>query len=298
MYSEIIHASSVCNIWLWAIPEVKGDNFEMSIQRQLVTIPNTELHFVSSDIVGDQFKISVALPKNYADTTERYPVVYLLDANIFFGLVTETARLLQFGKEIPDCVIVGIGYPDDAQHLTLRNRDYIPPPDEAFLQDKSNDVPDPTMHKADKFLAFLCHELMPYLQDQYRIDPDDTVLAGDSNSGLFGLYTLFHQPTLFRRYIIGSPAMYCWNNVTFDYEARYAATHDDLPVTIFLSAGALEAIFEPAFAAMLSNVAKLTEILTSRKYPGLKLISHIFDNETHYSVIPATMSRGLRAVFE
>jgi hypothetical protein len=83
----------------------------------------------------------------------------------------------------------------------------------------------------------------------------------------------------------------------FDYEAAYAAGHTDLPVTIFLSVGALEAIFEPGFAAMVSNVAKLTETLTSRNYPSLNLISHIFDNETHLSVIPATMSRGLRAVF-
>jgi len=74
--------------------------------------------------VGDQFKICVALPKNYADTMKRYPAVYLLDANIFFWLVTDTVRLLQFGHEIPELVLVGIGYPDDDQHLTLRNRDY------------------------------------------------------------------------------------------------------------------------------------------------------------------------------
>jgi len=139
---------------------------------------------------------------------------------------------------------------------------------------------------------------MPYLHDQYRIDPDETVLAGDSNGGLFALYALFHQPTTFKRYIIGSPAIYCWNKVPLDYEARYAATNSDLPVTIFLSVGALEAIFEPEFAAMVANVQELTEVLMSRQYPGLKLISHIFEDETHLSVIPATMSRGLRAVFK
>jgi hypothetical protein len=62
-------------------------------------------------------------------------------------------------------------------------------------------------------------------------------------------------------------------------------------------ARALEAIYEPAFAAMLSNVARLTEPMTSRAYTGLRLTSHIFDDETHLSVIPAMFSRGLRAVF-
>jgi hypothetical protein len=78
---------------------------------------------------------------------------------------------------------------------------------------------------------------------------------------------------------------------------RSRSSSDDLPATVFLSAGALEAFYEPAFAAMLSNVARLTELLTSPEYPGLKLTPHLLDGETHLSVIPATFSRGLRAVF-
>lgn len=272
---------------------------------QQATIPGTEIHFVSSDTIGDQFKISIALPKDYADTSRKYPAVYLLDANIFFGLVTETARLLQFGQEIPDCIIVGIGYPDDTQHLGLRCRDLTPSRDDegnrAWLAERSEGQAVPIKFRgsggAERFLSFLRQELMPTLESQYRIDPDDRVLAGDSLGGLFALYTLFHQPTTFKRYIVGSPSLYYGEAITFDYEATYATTHTDLPATVFLSAGALEAISEPAFAAMLSNVAKLTEILTSREYPGLKLISHIFDGETHLSVIPATMSRGLKTVF-
>ncbi len=65
-----------------------------------------------------------------------------------------------------------------------------------------------------------------------------------------------------------------------------------------MSAGALEAIYEPEFAAMVGNVEKLNHILTLRAYKGLELTCHIFENETHLSVIPATMSRGLRSVFE
>jgi len=99
------------------------------------------------------------------------------------------------------------------------------------------------------------------------------------------------------RYIIGSPSIYWDDAVTFEYEARYAARYTDLSATVFLSGGALEAIFEPEFAAMVANVIKLREILIARDYPGLKLTTHIFEDETHLSVIPATMSRGLRAVF-
>jgi len=277
----------------------------MVLQSQPVELPHTVQHLLSSSLVGDQFKISIALPSNYAETTQDYPVVYLLDANIFFGLVTETARLLYFGAEIPDCIIVGVGYPADDQHLGLRFRDLTPTPDETgtreFLARVSQGRKTPIQYwgsgAAERFLAFLSQELKPYLHKQYRIDPKDAVLVGDSVGGLFALYTLFHQPEVFPRYVIGSPSIYHGDAITFDYETTYAKTHDDLPVTIFLAVGGLEATTEPGFAAMVSNVARLTEILTSRKYPGLKLTTHIFDNETHLSVIPATMSRGLRTVF-
>jgi predicted alpha/beta superfamily hydrolase len=98
------------------------------------------------------------------------------------------------------CAIVS----DHSLHLTLRDRDYIPPPGDSVTQEELDEMPDPAMYKADKFLTFLREKLMPYLHDQYRIDPEETVLAGDSNSGLFALYTLFHQPTLFKRYIQSS----------------------------------------------------------------------------------------------
>jgi len=64
----------------------------------------------------------------------------LLDANIFFGLVTETVRLLQFGKEIPDLLLVGVGYPDETQHLGLRSRDLTPNPDDKYTHEWLNKV--------------------------------------------------------------------------------------------------------------------------------------------------------------
>jgi len=36
----------------------------------------------------------------------------VLDANAVFGTVTETARFLAMLKEIPEIILVGIGYPD------------------------------------------------------------------------------------------------------------------------------------------------------------------------------------------
>ena len=48
---------------------------------------------------------------------------------------------------------------------------------------------------------------------------------------------------------------------------------------------------------MVSNLRDLDATLRSRSYDGLTLTTHLFEGETHLSVVPATISRGLRVVF-
>jgi len=252
-----------------------------------VMVKNSESHILYSNSVDDEFRISVALPSSYDSTQIKYPVLYILDSNIFFGLLVDTVRLLQYGNEIPDLIIVGIGYPNDDEHMVLRNRDYLPTFNKA--SEKSG--------KAKLFLEFLINELVPDIRKEYRVNENDSTLVGDSYSGLFALYTLFNSPKSFNRYIIGSPSIYWDDRVMLDIEEKYSSTHKELEAKVFLSVGELEAVYEPEFARMVGNVEEISKVLHSRKYSGLELKTHIFEGETHLSVIPATFSRGLRGVF-
>jgi predicted alpha/beta superfamily hydrolase len=95
---------------------------------------------------------------------------------------------------------------------------------------------------ADKFLAFLKQELMPFIEKNYRASKEDKTYIGYSYGGLFAVYTLFHSPETFSRYIIGSPGI-VWANETnlfTRYEKEYAATHKALPAKVFMSIGSLE----------------------------------------------------------
>lgn len=237
-----------------------------------------------SDIMEDTYEISVSLPKNY-DEKNKYPVVYLTDANIFFGIVSGTAHLLQFGKEIPDCIIVGIGYLKD--HLYVRNRDLCP---------TKYDMPE-IAGRANDFLRYIKDELMLKINDDYAVDENNLTLAGDSLGGLFGAYVLFHEPALFNNYIVGSPSLYYDDRITFNYEEKYNQSYGELKAKVFISAGALEAVYEPEFARMVDNAVELAEVLKKRNYKGLNMMCHVFEDETHLSVIPATFSRGLRYIF-
>jgi uncharacterized protein len=262
----------------------------------------TEIRILHSDILKDDFQISISFPADYQRSTTMYPVVLCTDANRNFGLVSDIANMLSFpNNEIPYVIVVGIGYPIHGleEWGAKRNRDFTPTADSAHdakwraqLSSMSGRRDLVVMSGgAQRFLQFLRDELLPSLESTYRIDPRDRALLGYSHGGLFTLYVLFQAPELFQRYYAGSPSIWWDHAVVYRYERDYAATHTDLPVRLFLSAGRLEG--EP----MLGNLQKMTELLQSRRYPGLHLETTIFDDETHVSCYAPGLCRALKVLY-
>ena len=155
--------------------------------------------------------------------------------------------------------------------------------------------------QAAAFLDFIREELKPFINTNYCTNVKDSTYAGTSYGGLFGLYVLFHNPDTFNRYVIGSPAIHHDNRITLEYESIYAARYSDLPARVFMSVGAREEgddpLLEPVFQ-FVTNMKTLAKNLRERNYPGLRLTTHVFEDESHGFVVPATFSRGLRVVFE
>ncbi len=272
-----------------------------------VTIPNTELRTLASSIVDQTYKICVALPGGYDASDERYPVLYLLDANGFFGMVTETVRMLQILLQAPEMLVVGIGYPVDGFQGTqgLRVRDLTPTQDSAWVEGLASVHPGQFAVAgsggAREFLSFITEELVPFVRSNYRADPEDAAIAGHSFGGLFALYALFHATDSFNRYLISSPSIW-WDPAAVDqFEADYAFSRCDLPAKVFMSAGSQEEVMMPPFrdapAAFVSHVRSFATRLRGRGYDGLELTTHIFEDESHVSVVPGAMSRGLRVMF-
>src|SRR2546423_10955910 len=103
-----------------------------SAQTLQVTIPSSRQYEFHSTRTGREYRLFVSLPESYtASDTLRYPVLYVLDGNGFFGLSTETHRLLRLRAEVPELIIVGIGYPVSSfsETSTPRWLDYTPSAD-------------------------------------------------------------------------------------------------------------------------------------------------------------------------
>ena len=172
-----------------------------------VTLLDTETHILYMTGTTRAFKIFVALPPGYADSGKTYPVLYALDANGQIGTVTETSRDLAGLQEIPELIVVGIGYATDIKTKILDTRilDFTPT---TVISTDPGTYSFPMSGGARRFLDFVREELMPFVRSNYRVDPEGATITGHSAGGLFVVYTLFEQPDIFDRYIAGSPALW------------------------------------------------------------------------------------------
>jgi predicted alpha/beta superfamily hydrolase len=276
-------------------------------------IADTEVHYLQSEHVGDEFKIFVG---HCGDTAEAPPpaVLYVSDANGLFAGAVEMVRLMQLSAQLPPILVIGIGYRMGGlgETVVVRMRDFTPTYDEWFVRT----FPEQTMMGgADKFHAFVRDELKPWVESHYRVDVDDSMFFGHSLGGLFATYVLLTEPTTFRRYGIGSPSLWWHDYMMFDYEVRYSEAHDDLPAHAFFAVGAFEdhdgrqrevirmSADERAAAGlryidMTSDTERMAATLGHRNYPNLTVDSVVLPDEFHVTVAHVNLSRALRNLFD
>lgn len=265
-------------------------------------LPATEVRSLASRCVPQTYQISVALPASYPfDLGRTYPTVYLLDANWSFGLVTDLTRIMAVQNEIPETVLVGIGYPvpeslreADTTVLRLRARDFTPVPARPEERDWTVWLRMPTLETggAAAFFRFLETELIPLVEREYRSDPARRVLAGHSLGGLFTLYALFQDPPLFHACVSGSPSLWYANRAIFDLEAAFSQTHRSLPARVYLGVGARE---ENLRTRMVSNLERFANCLAGRAYQGLALTQQLAEGSGHCGFAATAFQAGLQA---
>jgi predicted alpha/beta superfamily hydrolase len=145
---------------------------------------------------------------------------------------------------------------------------------------------------AAKFLECIEKEVFPFMESNYRISAAERGLGGYSYGGLFSLYVLFKRPELFSHYFAGSPSIRYDKGILYTWEEEFAATHNDLNASLFMTAGGAED------SVMIANVLKMAAQLESRNYPGLKVETTVFPDETHMSCVPAAWMRAFRVLYK
>ncbi len=265
-----------------------------------VAIAASERLQLRSVHTGRDYEIRVALPRNYLAVKGRLPALYVLDANGLFGMATDIVRLLGLFGELPEMIVVGIAYPgaDRSELLRRRLADFTPTnvPQEDSLVGVQTAALTERSGNARAFTRTLLDEIVPLVEQRYAADSARRMLWGYSLGGLFALSVLLESPAAFGSYLVTSPSLWWDRRWIFRTEAAVAERGRDLPVRLFLSVGALEESERERWAAMVTNLEAFNRTIASRRYPGLHLTRVVFADETHLSVVAASLSRGLRTL--
>ena len=245
-----------------------------------VTIAGSEMRTMISISTGRSYNLYIRKPADYNKGTQsKYPVLYLLDGQWDFKLLDSVVGGLVYDKWMPDVVVVGITYSGDhPDYDVLRAMDYTPTPGAAS---GSGEGP--------RFLNFLKAELIPFIETNYRGDPARRILGGHSLGGLFTLYAMFTDPSLFWGYLAGSPAIPWDDGFLVRQEAAFAKNRSDLPVRLFYGVGGAEALVTPGVS--------FVRTLSMRKYTNLHWDARVIEGERHAGVKPEFYERGLRFLF-
>lgn len=284
-----------------------------------VVRPNAEQWDMTSKVTGRTYRIYVAKPVTTQPAPpEGYPVIYLTDGDFNFHTAADAVMMQGIGLEIQPAYVVGIGYGKDWQTASrTRCADLTPsPPDADTLAalEASPLTKGASYGEAERFHRFLTTELRPRIEGSYPIDGNNRILWGHSFGGLFALHVLFNHPEAYRTFLVNSPSINWNKGAVLGDEAKLVAqlAAGKAAPRVLLTAGEYEekladhvklypGVTREQMQAMLtafgmvSNVLALADRLKAAKAPaGREVESIIFERETHLSLLPAAISRGLR----
>jgi predicted alpha/beta superfamily hydrolase len=155
--------------------------------------------------------IRVYVPLGYATSTNRYPVIYMHDAQNLFDRKTSA-----FGEEwgvdeaLDSLIAKGsnaaiiIGIDNDA---VKRLNEYNP-----------YDHPNYGKGEGDRYLEFIVSTLKPYVDRNFRTLPGkkNTFIAGSSMGGLISMYAVLKHPNVFGGAGVFSPAFWIAKGIDSD----------------------------------------------------------------------------------
>lgn len=261
-------------------------------------LPQTEVFDLVSEEIGQTYEIRVALPDSYGTGAqqESYPLLMLLDADYSFAIARNVVQhLAKRNNQLPEMIVVAIAYPGAEQDYDLyhqtRTRDYTPL---FFPTGGYGPEVQQTSGGGPAFLAFIEEDLLPLLETRYPISAEDRTLTGHSYGGLFTTWVLFTRPDLFARWIVISPSYWYADEFIYAHEAGFAAANSDLNEIVFSTVGGWERNEE---IDMIALHDRFWGAVAERGYAGLSLDTYLYEQETHASIWPAAISRGLRSAF-
>lgn len=223
-------------------------------------------------------KIRVWTPEGYdpADTTKRYPVMYMHDGQNVFDAYTSFAGEWEVDEAVTQMIsegyegtiVVGVDNGPD------RTNELCPPwPRNEY---GAGTIPNPT---GDKYASFIVDTVKPYVDAHYNTRPErgSTGIGGSSMGGLISFYMAVEYPDVFSYALCFSPAFQMFEDDTLRQAAEKFDTSDPgLLPKIYLYSGGKD--FEAEF---MPYVGFMHDALIAHGYPAEKIDTLVDPTQLH-----------------
>ena len=262
-----------------------------------VSLAGTAVHELKFQ--GRNYPLWVDIPPSCQQRKSACPLLLVTDAPYAFPLIRSIRnRVGQQGRNIEDFVLAGLAYPATDTPVASRSRDYTPTNVKARPALPDEDYGATVYGNAPAFAGFVAKQVLPLLQQQYRINPKRQIYLGHSYGGLFGAYLVLHQPTLFSHYVLSSPSL--WFDKKQLLQAAptlLAAMPKTSQASVWLYSGSFE---QPGPTArhyaetdLVGDMQQFALLLEQAKRPGLKVQAKVLADEDHLTVFPSMVTRAM-----
>ncbi|MDR3317480.1 MAG: hypothetical protein LBS71_01595 [Puniceicoccales bacterium] len=294
-------------------------------KKREVTIPNTEEFILRSQVNRVPYKLFVALPDDYKQSSEKYPVLYLTDADFMFPIAraTCTPPFLDKSGHWQKIIIVGVSYQNqDFSHTNekayhfhfkknrnrmrncmggaiVKRRDYmgaaIAKSMEKFLDKDVTAEMLKDIGQAEKIKDFLGKELIPYVDQHYRTNGENA-LGGSSSGGHFALWVLLNNPELFQKYIGASPAPWTEGGYLLKQLSNLTYTH---PIKLYLSIGDKEKEIKGKCDNFTDKNAMMQYLYAEiGKHGNIQTKFEVLKDQDHYRACACGLIKGMEYIFK
>lgn len=162
-----------------------------------------DVHVIHSRVLDQDRRIYINVPKvDSADINKPLPVLYLLDGENHFHILSAYIEYLSHWQVIPPMIVVGIVSVDRVKDLT--------PTNSLINFDGKVESKYKTSGGNEQFFNFIQQELMPYIEANYRTNPFK-IFAGHSFGGVTAINCMLTRPYMFDAYIAISPSLWFGN---------------------------------------------------------------------------------------
>lgn len=243
---------------------------------------------INSSVLNESRKVFIRLPVNY-DPKRAYPLIIKTDGN--FNLDTWDKALTKQAKSEKGDKAILVSIPN-LFFTDTRNRDLVPPYARQDVNTQARTENETLIEpngEANKFLAFIETELLPYLSVKYKLS-NNRVLSGFSAGGSFVLYTLHTKPELFNGYFAFSPAAWYDDMTVVNNVEAFLTTQANKiksPTYLYLSVGGAE------HPLMLKAFDNLESALIANPNNNLVWQSAINEGAEHSDNPTLSVSKGL-----